>query len=266
MTELLDALNWRTSIGRAMGLIALVAGVTLLVLVSGIALAQSLGLPMPVVQAGIWALWLTWLGTVFPRNRRHDQRTPCLHPYRRAFRREILFGIAVAFSQLLRPAVIGLPTDERALPFGSSLAIGFPLLITGLSLVVLGVAALGIARTLFVHEYVRADRAVTTVGIFRVLRHPLFVGGSMASLGLAICTGATEAMELAALNVCVIPIYAQLEDRRCCAVLGPAYAEYRAAVGGTFPRRRIAIAQSALLTQIVGSRLPTGLRALVKTQ
>lgn len=265
MAELLRALKWRTSAGGAVGLVATMAAATLFTLVLGIAVSRALGLPMLVVQAGIWIAWLTWLGLVFPRNRRRDESTPCSHPYRRAFRREILLGVAVAFSQLLRPALTGLLAEGRDVPLPPSLAIGLPLCVAGLSMVALGVSALGVARTLFVHEYVPADRVLTTAGIFRVLRHPLFVGGSMASLGLAVCTGAGEAMELAALNVCVIPVYAQLEDRRCCAVLGPAYAEYRAIVGGTIPRRRFAISRSALAHQADGSRLPTGPRTLVKT-
>jgi len=265
MAELLRALNWRTSAGRGVGLVATMAAATLLMLILGVAISRVLGLPMPVVQAGIWIFWLAWLGIVFPRNRRRDESTPCFHPYRRAFRREILLGVAVAFSQLLRPVLGGLLAEGRDVSLLPSLTIGLPLCVAGLSLVILGVSALGIARTLFVHEYVPADHALTTVGIFRVLRHPLFLGGSMASLGLAVCTGAGEAMELAALNVCVVPIYAQLEDRRCCTVLGPAYAEYRATVGGTIPRRRFAISQSALAHQANGSRLPTGPRTLVKT-
>lgn len=265
MTDLLAALNWRASAGRAIWLLTVMAVSTLLILVSGIALAQLLGLPMTVLQCGIWILWLTWLGVVFPRNRRRDESVPCAYPYRRAFRREILLGVAVAFSQLLRPALSGLIADGREFPPAPSLAIGLPLLLAGLCIVTLGVSALGVARTLFVHEYTAADRAVTIVGIFRILRHPLFLGGAMASLGLAVCTGVAEAIELAVINACVIPLYVHLEDRRCCATLGPAYAEYRKAVGGAIPRRRSAARGSASAHHAGEGLLPTAPHTLVKT-
>jgi protein-S-isoprenylcysteine O-methyltransferase Ste14 len=265
VTNLLEALDWKVSVGSAMRLVAIMAAVTIASLLLGTALAEVLGLPIVVVQGGIWALWLTWLGLVFPRNRRSDEDSPCATPYRRAFKREILLGVAVAFSQLLRPAFTGLLADGRELPSVPSVAVGLPLSLLGISIVTLGVAALGIARTLFVYEYVPTDKPLRIVGIFRFLRHPLFLGGSMVSLGLAVCTGVDVAIELAALNACVIPIYVQLEDRRCCATLGRAYADYRALVGGVIPRRRSAISPSAFVHQASGSIEPITPRSLVKT-
>lgn len=246
MTDLLKALNTRASVARLICFLALLASAATLLLAAGNALVAFAGVPLVPLQCAIWAGWLIWLGVVFPRNRRRDEAKPCPFPYRRAFLREILLGVAVAFSQLLRPAVAGITADGRVLPLVPSTISGLTLIALGAGIVYLGVSALGVARTLFVYEYVPTNRPVTIVGIFRVLRHPLFLGGSMASLGLALCAGTQTALQLGLLNLCVIPIYVQLEDRRCCATLGQAYVDYRAAVGGVIPRRGSAIGSSAL--------------------
>ena len=266
MTDLLTALDSKASVIGRVCLVAALGVATVLLLVGGLVLVERVGVPVVPLQCAIWGFWLAWLGIVFPRNRRRDEAAPCPFPYRRAFVREILAGVAVAFSQLLRPALSGVLADGPDFPLVPYAAIGVMLVVAGAAIVYLGVAALGVARTLFVYEYVPNDKAVTTDGVFRFLRHPLFLGGSMASLGLALCTGSQAALELGLLNMCVIPIYVQLEDRRCCAALGKQYVDYRATVGGVIPRRRSAINLSALEHQGSGSIRPATPRDLVSTR
>jgi protein-S-isoprenylcysteine O-methyltransferase Ste14 len=266
MTDLLRALNWKVSTGSRICLVAFIGIATTLVLLLGLLIEELTGAPVVILQCAVWLVWLTWLGIIFPRNRRRDEDAPTSYPYRRAFMREILFGVSLAFSQLMRPAVNGILIEGREIPLVPSAAVGLPLLLAGAGIVGLGVATLGVARTLFVYEYIPTDRPVTTSGIFQVLRHPMFLGGAMISLGLAVCTGSQVAIELGIINACIVPIYVQLEDRRCCATLGLAYGDYRAAVGGVIPRRRSTINRSALAHQAAGSIEPTIPRNLVTTQ
>lgn len=267
MSLLLKALGWPQTLGGVARLVAVVGLSTLAVLTVGMAVASILDVSAAVVQAAFWALWLTWLGFVFPRSRRRDLSTPCPLPYRRAFLREILLGISIAFAQLLRPAVSG---GVASFPPGteSTLALlaGLLLLALGLGLIVSGVATLGIARTLFVHEYTPWDAGVVTMGgVYRFIRHPLFLGGVVLSLGIALCAGQGSAIDVALLNLFVVPLYVQFEDRRCCTAIGPAYREYRAIVGGLAPWRRSAISRSAATSQRSGSIRPNFPRHLVKT-
>ncbi len=263
MAELLDALGWRPSPGGRIRLIALIGALAAALLVAGLAAAAATSVSILLVQAAIWAAWLVWLGVVFPRNSRRDAETPCEWPYRRAFGREILLGISIAFSQFLRPAAAGLVSGGGSLATGDGLAIGAALLLAGGTAVGVGVSTLGVARTLFVHEYVTGGRQVVEAGIYRFVRHPLFLGGALVSLGLAICTGNMTAIELGALNACVLPIYVRLEDQRCCAVLGREYADYSVAVGSVVPRRRSAIRPVAHLHQAAGRIEPIAGRAAV---
>ena len=263
MAELLGALGWRTGLGDRIRLIALIGVPAAALLATGLALAAATSVSIFLVQVAIWGAWLAWLGIVFPRNSRRDAETPCEWPYRRAFVREILLGISVAFSQFLRPAVAGLVAGDGSLAPGDALAIGAALLLAGGTAIAVGVSALGVARTLFVHEYVPGDQQVVKAGIYRFVRHPLFLGGALVSLGLAICTGNATAIELGVLNACVLPVYVRLEDRRCCAVLGREYADYSVAVGSVVPRRRSAIRPVAQLHQAAGRIEPIAGRAAV---
>jgi protein-S-isoprenylcysteine O-methyltransferase Ste14 len=264
VADLLTALDWKVGAGRAICLLAVIALTTLGMLALGGLVSEVTGMSPVVLQIAIWALWLLWLGVIFPRNRARDAGNHCRYPFRRAFRREILPGIAVAFSQLLRPVLSGI--SAGASPPAPYTAIGLSLFCVGAAVVFSGVSALGVARTLFVYEYVPTDEPVTTTGIFRILRHPLFLGGSLASLGLAIGTGTKVAVALGLVNVCVIPLYVQLEDRRCCATLGRPYVDYRAVVGGVIPRRRSAITPSALSHHDSGSIRPTRPRDFATTR
>lgn len=258
MSDLLLALGWKVGRQGEARVIAMMGAAALTFVFAGIGLARLLGIPMVILQAAIWAGWLAWLGVAFPHRNQSDASSPCDLPYLRAFTREILAGIGVAFSQILRPAMWGLLTgsigSREASP--ATIAIGALIALTGLGMIGLGVTTLGVARTLFVSEYVPTDRKVMVKGIYRVLRHPLFLGGVAVSLGLAICTGDLTAVELALVNLAAIPFYARLEDKRCCTILGQAYADYRNAVGGIVPRAWTAMRDSPLAHQLLGRRGP----------
>lgn len=265
MADLLEALGWRLNPGYVIRLLALIGTTTMTILLAGLALANAASISIVLIQAVIWAAWLIWLGIVFPRNWRRDSGTPCELPYRRAFMREILLGISVAFSQFLRPAVAGLIAHGESIASPETLAIGASLLLAGGAMVAVGVSTLGVARTLFVHEYIPSKQQVVKAGIYRFLRHPLFIGGALVSLGLAICSGDQAAIELGLINACVAPAYARLEDRRCCRILGREYVDYSAAVGGVVPRRS-AISPAAQLHQAAGRIEPIAGRADVSSR
>jgi len=266
MADLLMALNWRVGAGRTAFLIAVIALTTVAILAIGEFISRVSGVSLIALQIAVWALWLIWLGVIFPRNRARDGDNQCRYPYRRAFGREILPGVAVAFSQLLRPVFSGVTAGVSEFPAAAYAVMALPLFCAGVAIVYSGALALGVARTLFVYEYVPTVEPVMTSGIFRILRHPLFLGGSMASFGLAIGTGNLTALELGMINICIIPIYVQLEDRRCCAALGRPYVDYRAVVGGVIPRRRSAMIRSASAHHDSGSIRPTNPRDFATTR
>lgn len=240
VTALVVALGWRpTWEGRAL-LVAVVVAATGGFLALGALAIDVCGLPAVAVQIASWTIWLLWLGLVFPRSRERVRVPVADLPYRRAFLEEILPGIAWSFAQLGRPAFEGL---IRGKPFadGLTLAAGVPVVLAGASLIALGTSALGVARTLFVHEYLPIgdeSGGITHEGIYSYIRHPLFVGGVACSAGLALCVGTRQALVLAALNVASLPAYVVFEDLRCCQVIGPSYIDYRHSVGAVVPRVR----------------------------
>lgn len=245
MAELFEALGWRPSAMYYLRLAALIGLMTSVTLAVVLALAAATSISIVLLQALVWVAWLGWLGIVFPRNSRRDSASPITYPYRRAFFREILFGISVAFSQFLRPAVTGLLEGDPSLTTLDALLVGIPLFASGATMIAVGVFALGVPRTLFVHEYVPGRREVVRSGIYRFVRHPLFIGGALVSLGLAICTGQEIAVAMGFTNALACPLYVRLEDRRCISVLGEEYFDYSRDVGGVVPRRRATIRPSA---------------------
>jgi protein-S-isoprenylcysteine O-methyltransferase Ste14 len=236
MTELLLALGSRPSSTSALRFVAAVLSATACMLLAGIALTELLGVPAAVVQGGAWLLWLTWLGAVFPRDRLVPILTRCPYPYRLAFARELLPGIGCNFALLLRPAVHGLLASEMHRSTPPTLLLGGALALAGAALIGAGIHAIGVARTFFVYEYVEHRGTPVIRGIYRSIRHPLFLGGITISMGLAIAVGDPGAIALAAINVCVLPAYVLLEDRRCSKVMGDPYSRYRTVSGAVVPR------------------------------
>jgi protein-S-isoprenylcysteine O-methyltransferase Ste14 len=238
MTTLVLALGWRpTWVGRTL-LVSVVAASTAGFLALGALAIDVCDLPALAVQAVSWMIWLLWLGAVFPRSRERVRVPLSDLPYRRAFLSEILPGIGCSFAQLARPAFEGL---ARGAPFvdGLTLVAGLLAVLAGATLIALGASALGVARTLFVHEYLPLGDepgGIMRSGIYSYIRHPLFVGGIACSVGLALCVGTHQALTLAALNLCSLPAYVLFEDLRCSRVIGPSYVQYRHTVGAVVPR------------------------------
>ena len=242
MTTLVLALGWRPTWGARVRLTAAVAAGTLGFLAVGVVAIDLLGVPATLVQACSWGGWLLWLGIVFPRSSLRQGVEFSQLPYRRAFMHEILPGIACSFAQLLRPALEGaLGSGERPIERPVWILAGALLVAAGSVLIAAGVRALGVARVLFVHEYVPAGEegaGITSKGIYSRIRHPLFLGGIACSVGLGLCVGTPEALRLAALNVCSMPVYVWFEDRRCSRIMGDPYTRYRQRVGAVLPRLR----------------------------
>ncbi|HKG40262.1 MAG TPA: methyltransferase [Conexibacter sp.] len=235
MSELLLTLGWRTSRDGALRFIGVIGAVTVGIVIATLALGEITGIPAIVVQLAMWTGWLLWLGIFFPRSRLRMDASDCEHPYHLAFVRELLPGIGVNFALLLRPAALGLfegPTPHAGVP---ALA-GVCLTIGGVALIASATNVIGIARAFFVHEYEDVRGGLVARGVYEHMRHPLFIGGMALSLGLALLVGVAEGVELAALNVAILPAYLYFEERRCSIVIGEPYRRYRSATGAVLPR------------------------------
>jgi protein-S-isoprenylcysteine O-methyltransferase Ste14 len=245
MTELLRGLGFaRASWWSIAWLCAVIAAATSSFLAFAHVLATAFGVPVVATHAALWVIWLVWLGVVFPRSRRAWMRGFGAGAFRPAFYLEILPGIACSFAQIARPAVAALLAGPRLSAAGA--IAGGTVAAAGLCLIVLGVRRLGIAGTLFVREYETLPPLLERDGIFREIRHPLFVGGAALALGSAVALGGgRDAILLGAINVLAVPVYVRFEDARCGQVFGTDYAGYREHVGGALPRRRRALPAKA---------------------
>ena len=199
-----------------------------------------LGLPAWPVQAVLWVPWVLWLGWFFPwHHGRPDEGT--LRRFRSAFFLHIAPGISWNFAQMTRPGLVGL-----ADPGGTRLAtviVGLVLAATGAIMIAKALVLIGVDRALFLGEYDASVRTLVVSGIYRRMRHPLFTGGVVTSVGMAVFFWNGDALAMAAVNVAVLPIYVVLEDRRC-RIAHTGYDEYRRAVRGIVPARALHLSRS----------------------
>jgi protein-S-isoprenylcysteine O-methyltransferase Ste14 len=237
VTELLNGLGFARVTWWSRAWLLLIIGLaTVSFLLAAHGAAVVLGVPVLWIHGLLWVVWLVWLGVVFPRSREAWLRGFGPSAFRPAFYLEILPGIGCSFAQIARPGFEGLMDGPQLRPAG--VVIGGLVAVLGLTLVGLGVRRLGIAGTLFVREYAMLPPLLERDGIFRELRHPLFVGGSVLALGSALMVGSGLGLVLATVNLLVIPAYVRLEDARCGQVFGREYDVYCERVGGAVPRVR----------------------------
>lgn len=209
-------------------------GITLLI-------GELLPVPPVIFQVFLWACWLTWLGYFLPRHQARDLAAGG-NVYKRAFWRELCFGIGFNFAMLLRPMTVGIVHGGEIVGSPWILALGLLLAGLGIFAILDGSRQLGVSCAFFVYEYAPgATPPVIDRGVYRLLRHPLFTGGICMSIGLAICVGSQAALALATVNLVVLVPYLPVEDHRCSRAVGPHYLRYREEVGGILPRPRRAL-------------------------
>jgi protein-S-isoprenylcysteine O-methyltransferase Ste14 len=241
MRELLDALRVTGTMRRA--LVAITIWISFPAAMVGIAAAQAVvearlnlaSASCVAVLICVWAGWTVWHSYLFGATRRVLMRRCVTTAYRRAFLGHIFPGIAIGFSQMLRPSWNGVNLRSNAVwPTVPSSEIGSLLVMVGWIellgaswLLIAAWRALGAARVGFVREFVAPETFVPLrSGPYGAVRHPLFWSGVLFSIALAMISGKAVAFAMAAVNLCYGALYNILEDRRLKRIFGIQYDAY----------------------------------------
>ncbi|HKS46187.1 MAG TPA: methyltransferase [Amycolatopsis sp.] len=252
MSELLDCLGVTRAWPRRA--VAAAIWVSFAVGMVGIAAVQALvelalgasTVSIVIVVALVWVAWSFWHSHYFGMHRKAYLAAGLEFPYRRGFVRDIFPGITIGFSQMLRPAWNGVNLKAGLFPTPADTVGGLVLQFTGVVVAVVSFVvflgawrALGAARVGFAAEF--RDPALfrpVRRGPYRRVRHPLFWSGIGVAWSLALVTGTSAGIVIAALNTGYGLVYNVLEDRRLCLVLGDGYARYAREVPRIVPLRR----------------------------
>src|SRR5579864_2216020 len=100
MEDLLVALGWKMTLFQRLRLISLFVTVTLGILIIDHILFVLFQWNFLLIHAAGWALWFSWQGWLFPRNRERYIHSAPTTSYRRAFYRDILFGVSFGVAQM----------------------------------------------------------------------------------------------------------------------------------------------------------------------
>ena len=212
-----------TRLSRVVASAALAGGIAAWIAVRA-ALGRAGADPL-VVHVALWVVWLAWLATFRPAQRPSSLRVVYLV--------RVLPGAALAFAQLAGTVGDGLATARAPDPWLA--AAGTIALVAGGAVFVVASRTLGVTRLAFVQEFGAEPLRLETSGLFGRIRHPCFAGAVLASVGAAALLGGV-ALELAAVNLAVLPFYVRLEDARLIAAHGATYADYAARVPAVIPR------------------------------
>jgi protein-S-isoprenylcysteine O-methyltransferase Ste14 len=204
----------------------------------------------PVLHAFGWASWFVWQGVVFPNARARALAIHGSRAYAAVFYKQILPGVCWGVSNMTLPVMMFKPS---AIHGSLRLGVGVLVLAAGASLLVSGFRTIGMARAGFLTEYMSPGMPMSRQGIYSLIRHPLFVGGALMSLGGTLAA-APAAIAIACVNVAILPFYTTVEDYRLQRVFGAEYRHYARSVGGILPHLgRLAAALSSRTTPPLAS-------------
>jgi len=204
-----------------------VCGMNALQLVCRLAVADL----YPACHVVSWVCWFIWQGIVFPKARARAIAVHGSRAYASVFYKQILPGVCWGVSNMTLPVM----TFKTAAIDGSlRLGVGVFVLAIGALLLVSGFRTIGMARAGFLTEYMCPGTPISRQGIYNLMRHPLFVGGALMSVGGTLAA-APAAIAIAGVNVAILPLYAMVEDHRLRRVFGAEYRHYARSVGGILP-------------------------------
>jgi protein-S-isoprenylcysteine O-methyltransferase Ste14 len=234
LPQILGALGHPDGARERRALVAVFVAATLAAVAGGEAVLRASSLPFVAGHAGLWLAWLTWHSVAFPRARRRRLRGDGAGAYRAVFGRHIVPGVSIGVALMGLPALHALAVGAPAAP-AARLAASAACLAAGVALLSWAFATIGFASAGFLYEYVEARRPIAIRGIYRHVRHPLFLGGVVASVGAALAFDGGSGLVPALVNLAVLPAYRVLEDRRLSGVFGAGYDAYRRDVAAFFP-------------------------------
>ncbi|TDX02321.1 methyltransferase family protein [Dinghuibacter silviterrae] len=190
---------------------------------------------LAVEQLLFWLAWFVWHGIFFARNRLRYMKSK-VNPYKHAFYRDIIWGVAFGVSQMLRPFYYCLVSGSFIFHFLRFFG-GGALIFLGLGIMLAGFQVIGLSRAGFIDEFIHIHQnsIFKTSGIYSYVRHPLFSGAIFASLGSAMLAENRYIILLGVINCLILPVYAYLEDTRLCRIWGHPYKEYLRQTNAFFP-------------------------------
>jgi len=185
--------------------------------------------PVPpwLVQCLMWSGWFAYQSLVFPRLQRsvtHRNRS-----YRFAFVFSICPLISCTFALLAMPVTMAIWRLTSQTSFPAILA-GAMIASLGIAVIVNAVRVIGVGSAFFKDEVVSTHSPLKHNGIYGRMRHPLFLGGVLVSLGSGLGLGDEVAVMCASVNIIIVPLYVRLEDRRLIRVFGDDYKAYAKSV------------------------------------
>ncbi len=121
-----------------------------------------------------------------------------------------------------------------AIPIQLALAIGAPMFLTGISLILLALFQLGLPTAL--HSPPRGERRLIKEGVYARLRHPIYLGDFLCCLGWAVIFKARWALLITPLWLSLLLVVALLEERLLEGEFGEEYRQYKHNVPFLIPR------------------------------
>ncbi len=131
---------------------------------------------------------------------------------------------------ILQSVMVSLPTVDHTINL-ANMMIGIPLLVLGAWLAISGLKEV----TLRAAEIHRTERIVKS-GVYSVVRHPQYVGGLLAHIGISFLLSAVYSLLFTPLMIAIIYLISRKEEEELVKEFGQEYQDYKEKVPMLAPR------------------------------
>lgn len=145
----------------------------------------------------------------------------------------VMFSVLITCTTMSRFFLPLCPQPRLGLSDAIAWIVGLPLFLAGVFIIVLAVWQIGLPAA---STAPKRERKLVTEGIYRRLRHPIYLGETFWPIGWAILFKAHWALVITPVWIALLLVIASLEERRLSEEYGEEYGQYKRGVPFIIPR------------------------------
>ncbi|WP_257574871.1 methyltransferase family protein [Hydrobacter penzbergensis] len=151
---------------------------------------------------------------------------------------QVIPGVSFFFTMMSFPVLYSF---YYKIPFATNfiqLSCGICTGLMGLYIIIESFRVIGISGAAFENDYSTNNRKkLVAHSIYGLIRHPLYMGSLIGSVGLSMVFSNLECFLFPLINTAFIPIYKYLEETRLIDIYGQEYMLYQKKVGAFWPKK-----------------------------
>lgn len=200
-----------------------------------------LKIPWLIIYLLGWLIWYFWHSVWFNYLSKVLQWLGHKNYFKFLVYGQISPGVSFFAAMMLFPALYAYYEDINFTDNSILILFIVCLCFTGFYIIFLSFRTIGLGGAAFENDYgpEMKKKSLNKKSIYGVIRHPLFLGAILISIGISLIFPANINLIILGINLATLPIYKWLEEKRLLEVFGEEYRQYMKEVNGFIPKLNI---------------------------